>query len=64
MVIHGTDVAPGESRCVPVRIDIPQDLERGSTHEIRLHTALIPLVPGKRIPVGNGYTIQIRVPKR
>lgn len=54
-------LAPGETVIQPLRLDVPDDVPEGTVREIHVSGALVPLVPGKREPVGNGYTFRVRV---
>jgi carboxypeptidase T len=48
----------------PIRLIVPPTAKPGTVVDLQVHSALIPLVPGKREPVGNGYTFRVRVPDR
>ena len=61
--MQGNVLEPGERFVQPIRLQVPRDAKPGSTHDIHVSAMLLPLVPGRRIPVGNGYTFRIRVPK-
>ena len=54
---------PGETVIQPLRLRIPEGTPPGTEREIHVSGALLPLVPGKRIPIGNGYTFRVRVSK-
>lgn len=59
--IQDNVLAPGQVCMQPVRVNLPNDVKLGTVHDINVHAALIPLVPGKRVPLGNGYTFRMRV---
>lgn len=61
--IKGNVLAPGESVAQPVRIIAPSYAKTAIVTEINVSGVLLPLVPGKRVPVGNGYTFRIKYPK-
>lgn len=52
---------PGQSIKIPIKLRFdkvpPKDII------VRVQGNLIPLVAGKRIPVGNGYTFQVKAKK-
>jgi Zinc carboxypeptidase len=50
---------PGENFRQPIRIVPPANVPKGSAVEINISGVLRPLAPGKRIPVGNGYTFRV-----
>jgi len=58
----GPLLAPGESITIPIRVEPPLNAKAGTTVDVKVSGALLPLVPGKRIPVGNGYTYRVVVP--
>jgi hypothetical protein len=49
----------GESALIPVRVIPPRDARRGTAVDIDIQGALLPLVAGKRQPVGNGYRYHV-----
>lgn len=53
---------PHEVCVQPIRLVVPPTAKPGSVVDIHIHTGVIPLVPGKRTPVGNGFTFRVRVP--
>lgn len=55
---------PREVCAQPIRLIVPPTAQPGTVVDVQVHAALIPLVPGKRTPVGNGYTFRVRVPDR
>ena len=59
----GPLLAPGETIYLPVHIEPPRDAEPGSTIKVVVHAALLPLLPGKRTPMGNGYTFEVTIPR-
>ena len=50
---------PGENIRQPVSIMPPANLPKGSAVDVNISGVLLPLVPGKRVPVGNGYTFRV-----
>lgn len=52
---------PGETVVQPIRVKVPKDAKVGAVYDIHIQGALIPLVAGKRVAVGNGYTFQVRI---
>ena len=60
--VKGDVIEPGEVRIQPLRLQPPREFKRGVEFDLNVHAVLMPLVPGKRIPVGNGYTFRVRVP--
>jgi hypothetical protein len=52
-------LAPGESFAQPVQIVVPENARRGTVVDVNVSGVLLPLVPGKRVPVGNGYTFRV-----
>jgi hypothetical protein len=50
---------PGENLRQPIRIIAPPNMRKGSVVDINLSGVLLPLVAGKRVPVGNGYTFRV-----
>jgi hypothetical protein len=53
---------PRETFAQPIRLYVPPTAKPGTVVDINIHASLMPLVPGKRTPVGNGYTFRVRVP--
>lgn len=52
-------IEPGETIIQPIRVEIPPDAPPDLVHELQVSGALLPLVPGERTAVGNGYTFRI-----
>jgi carboxypeptidase T len=52
---------PGETAVQPIRVSVPEHAKPGTVAEINVNGMLLPLIPGKRIPVGNGYTFRVQV---
>lgn len=50
---------PGENLRQPISIVPPGNVPKGSAVDINLSGVLLPLVPGKRVPLGNGYTFRV-----
>jgi len=50
---------PGENLRQPISIVPPRNVPKGSAVDINLSGVLLPLVPGKRVPLGNGYTFRV-----
>lgn len=61
--VTGPLLEPGESITIPIRVEPPLNAKAGTTVDIKVSGALFPLVTGKRIPVGNGYTYRLVVPE-
>ena len=59
--VHGPLLAPGETVLIPVRVVPPPDAVAGAFADLDIHGALLPLVPGKRDAVGNGYRYHVVV---
>ncbi|MBI3365982.1 MAG: hypothetical protein HY033_13895 [Ignavibacteriae bacterium] len=59
----GLILEPGQNVYIPVRVTVPKDSKVGTEADLRIHGALLPLVAGKREPVGNGYTYHLVVGK-
>lgn len=57
----GILLEPGETVLVPVRVFPPRGARPGSSADIRVHAALLPLVAGERTPIGNGFTYRVVV---
>jgi len=61
--VKGPVLEPGDTVVQPVRVVAPAGA-RGEPARLTVEGALVPLVPGKREPVGNGYTFEITPPRR
>lgn len=57
--VKGNIIEPGETIVQPVRVVVPPYSKKGEATDIHVSGVLVPLVPGKRIPVGNGYTFRV-----
>jgi len=57
--VQNNVLSPGESFAQPIRIVAPKNMRRGSAADINISGVLLPLVPGKRVPMGNGYTFRV-----
>jgi hypothetical protein len=57
----GLLLRPGETVLVPVTVVPPPRAPAGTRAEIHVQGLLLPLVPGKREPQGNGYTFAVEV---
>ena len=55
----GIILEPGQSVLLPINVKVGQTVSAGSELTIHINGALVPLVPGKRQPVGNGYTYKV-----
>jgi hypothetical protein len=60
----GRLLAPGETIYLPVRVILPPGAAPGDVADVSVHAALLPLMPGKREAVGNGFTYRVAVPPR
>lgn len=58
--VKGNLIEPGQTILVPVRVRVPDAARAGETADIRLNGAITPLVAGKRVSVGNGYTFRVQ----
>lgn len=54
---------PGETVLQPVHLHVPETARPGTKAAIEVHGVLKPLVLGKRVPMGNGFVFEVRVPK-
>ncbi|PYS75508.1 MAG: hypothetical protein DMF73_00380 [Acidobacteria bacterium] len=61
--VQNNVLEPGENLAQPVRIIIPPNVPRGFVADIDISGVLLPLVPGERVPVGNGYTFRVTTRK-
>jgi len=57
--VQNNVLEPGERIAQPIRIVPPANLSKDSAVDIDISGVLLPLVPGKRVPVGNGYTFRV-----
>lgn len=57
----GQLLRPGESALVPVRVEVPRGAVAGQSADVRIQGALLPLVPGRRQVLGNGFTYRVVV---
>lgn len=57
----GTLLRPGERVIVPVRVIPPPGAAPGTTADVHIHGALVPLVAGERPVMGNGFTYRVTV---
>lgn len=60
--VKGRVLEPGETVVQPILLRVPQSAKAGTKAIIQVNGVLKPLVPGKRVPMGNGYTFEVRVP--
>jgi hypothetical protein len=54
-------IEPGDTIVQPFRVIVPKAAKKGTVADVHISGALVPLVPGKRLPIGNGYTFRVRV---
>lgn len=59
---QGRLVRPGDTIYLPVRVIPPSTVNPGDEVDINIHGGLLPLVAGKRVAVGNGFTYKVVVP--
>ena len=59
--VKGRVLQPGETIVQPVHLHVPEFAKAGTKVVVEVNGVLKPLVPGKRVPVGNGYTFEIHV---
>lgn len=57
--VEGNVVEPGQTVVQPLRIELPPGTPPDAVHEIHVSGALVPLVPGDRPVLGNGYTFRV-----
>ncbi len=57
--VKGRLLQPGETVYIPVRVTPPKSARPGDVVDVNVHGALIPLLPGKRGAIGNGYTYRV-----
>lgn len=60
----GPLLAPGETIYLPIHVQPPTSAKAGDAITVSVHAALLPLLPGKRTPVGNGYTYKVVIPPK
>ena len=56
---EGMLLEPGETILLPLRVEMEKGVKTGASVDIDVHAALVPLVAGKRQPIGNGYTYRV-----
>jgi len=54
----------GETALLPLEVRIAPTVKPGTVIDLDISGALLPLVTGRRLPIGNGYTYQIIVGKK
>lgn len=57
--VEGPTLEPGETIKQPVRIIAPANAALDAPIDIHVNGLLLPLMPGRRLPVGNGFTFRI-----
>lgn len=57
--VQGRLLTPDESVYLPIRVVPPSNAKSGDTVDVTIHGALLPLVPGEREAVGNGWTYRV-----
>lgn len=57
----GILLEPGQTIVLPVRVEAPENAKQGTSIDVKVHGALVPLVAGKRKAVGNGFTYKVVV---
>ncbi len=57
----GRLLGPGETVYVPVHVAAGPNAKSGDIADLAVHAALLPLVAGKREPVGNGFSYRVVV---
>jgi hypothetical protein len=62
--VRGQVLEPGETVVQPVRVIPPENPQATPEVNVNVQGVLKPLVPGKRVAVGNGYTFQIHTGPR
>ena len=58
----GPLLRPGQTIYLPLHVVPPKNSPSGTTLDVSVHAALLPLVPGTRVPQGNGFTYRLVVP--
>jgi hypothetical protein len=61
--IENRVLQPREMCAQPIRLVVPETAKPGTEVDVHVHAALMPIIPGKRPVVGNGYTFRVRVPE-
>ncbi len=61
--VQNNVLEPGEKLAQPIRIIVPPNVPKGFVADIDISGGLLPLAPGKRVPVGNGYTFRVTTRK-
>lgn len=61
--VKGRVLERGETVVQPILLRVPQSAEADTKAVIQVNGVLKPPVPGKRVPIGNGLTFEVRVPK-
>jgi hypothetical protein len=61
--VQGTVLEPGETVIQPLRLRVPESARAGTRTVIKVNGVLKPMIAGKRVPVGNGYTFDVQVKK-
>ncbi|HET9164556.1 MAG TPA: M14 family zinc carboxypeptidase [Candidatus Angelobacter sp.] len=59
--VTGMVLEPGETIIQPLQLSVPKSARTGMRTVIKVNGVLKPLVAGKRVPSGNGYTFDVRV---
>ncbi len=62
--VRGPILMAGQTILIAVRVEVPNAAPDGATADIDVHGALLPLVPGERGAIGNGYTYRVVVRRR
>lgn len=57
--VEGLLLEPGQSIVVPIGVEAPEYAKKGTSIDVKVHGALVPLIAGKRKAVGNGFTYKI-----
>ena len=60
--VKGRVLEPGETVLQPVQLHVPETAKPGMKARIEVNGVLKPLVPGKRVPMGNGFVFEVHVP--
>lgn len=58
--VEGPVLRPGETIIQPIRVRVAPGSPADATGTLQVNGVLIPLVPGVRNPVGNGYSYEVR----
>ncbi|MHC4545786.1 MAG: hypothetical protein ACYSYL_14900 [Planctomycetota bacterium] len=61
MGVKANLLKPNELKEQKLQLKVDKKMKPGTERDIRVHPALLPLIPGKRKSVGNNRTYRVRV---